>query len=73
MYDVGDYIELVQEMDGEIFNGEYRGIPVGDKGIIQKIAILNGNQILEVNWESGRSLSVIIPIDKVKILNKKTK
>lgn len=65
---VGDKIKLTQKMNGEIFNGEYRGIDVGTEGTILKISDFgNGETKLEVNWENGRTLGVILPEDKIQI------
>lgn len=68
---IGDKIKLVEEMKGEYFNGEYRGIPVGSTGEILEINSLGDELILDIKWDCKRSLKVIIPDDKIQIINEK--
>ena len=66
---VGDTIEMV-EMDGEPYP-----IPPGTKGVVNRIntQIFQGEseEHLWVNWENGRTLKVLLPHDKIRIINKK--
>ena len=67
---VGDTIEMV-EMEGEDPNP----ILPGTKGVVTKInsQIFQGipEEHLWINWENGRTLKVLLPHDKIRILNKK--
>ncbi len=67
---VGDTIEMV-EMEGEDPNP----ILPGTKGVVTKIVsnIFQGipEEHLSINWENGRTLKVLLPHDKIRILNKK--
>ena len=66
---VGDTIEMV-EMEGEPYP-----IPPGTKGVVTKInsQIFQGEseEHLWINWENGRTLKVLLPHDKIRIINKK--
>jgi hypothetical protein len=68
----GDTIEMI-EMDGD----DPDPILPGTKGIVGDIKshTLPNNHIkweehIEVNWENGRTLKVLLPVDKIKIINK---
>ena len=67
---VGDTIEMV-EMEGEDPNP----ILPGTKGVVTRInsQIFQGipEEHLWINWENGRTLKVLLPHDKIRILNKK--
>lgn len=66
---VGDTIEMI-EMKGEDPNP----IPTGTKGVVTKIdsQVFSGipEEHLEVKWENGRSLKVLLPHDKIKIIKR---
>lgn len=68
---IGDKIQLIKEMKGEYFNEEYRGIPVGSTGDIIKIHSIGDELILDIKWSCNRSLKLIIPDDKIKIIHEK--
>ena len=67
---IGDTIEMV-EMEGEDPNP----ILPGTKGVVTNITsnIFQGipEEHLSINWENGRTLKVLLPHDKIRILNKK--
>lgn len=66
---VGDTIEMIQ-MEGEDPNP----IPTGTKGVVTKIdsQVFSGipEEHVEVKWENGRSLKVLLPHDKIKIIKR---
>jgi len=66
---VGDTIEMV-EMEGEDPNP----ILPGTKGVVTKIVsnIFQGipEEHLSINWENGRTLKVLLPHDKIKIIKR---
>ena len=66
---VGDTIEMI-EMDGEDPNP----IPTGTKGVVTKIEsqVISGipEEHLSINWENGRTLKVLLPHDKIKIIKR---
>lgn len=66
---VGDTIEMV-EMEGEDPNP----IPPGTKGVVTKIVsnIFSGipEEHLSIKWENGRTLKVLLPHDKIRIIEK---
>lgn len=68
-YKIGDRIQLKERMVGEIFGGKYNGIEVGEKGEVTRVAEFPDETILSVNWDNGRRLNVLIPQDKVDIIN----
>jgi len=65
----GDLIEMV-EMAGDDLNP----IPTGTKGVVTSIKSHNFNGVaeehLDVNWENKRSLRVLLPHDKIKIISR---
>ena len=67
MYKVGDYVELVE------MGNDPDPIKPGQKGIIEEIRELTYFKQTQiwVNWEDGRNLAVILPEDKIKVLDKK--
>ena len=66
---VGDTIEMI-EMDGEDPNP----ILPGTKGVVTRIEsqVISGipEEHLWINWENGRTLKVLLPHDKVKIIKR---
>ena len=56
------------QMDGEDPNP----IPTGTKGVVTKIdsQVFSGipEEHLSINWENGRTLKVLLPHDKIKII-----
>ena len=66
---VGDTIEMI-EMEGEDPNP----IPSGTKGVVTKInsQVFQGipEEHLSVKWENGRTLKVLLPHDKIKIIKR---
>jgi len=58
------------EMAGDDLNP----IPTGTKGVVTSIKSHNFNGVaeehLDVNWENNRSLSVLLPHDKIKIISR---
>jgi len=66
---VGDTIEMI-EMEGEDPNP----IPTGTKGVVTKIdsQVFSGipEEHLSVKWENGRTLKVLLPHDKIKIIKR---
>lgn len=66
---VGDTIEMI-EMEGEDPNP----IPSGTKGVVTKIDsnVFSGiaEEHLSINWENGRTLKVLLPHDKIKIIKR---
>ena len=65
---VGDTIEMV-EMEGEPYP-----IPPGTKGVVTRInsQIFQGEseEHLWINWENGRTLKVLLPHDKIRVINR---
>ena len=65
----GDTIEMV-EMEGEDPNP----IPSGTKGVVTKIVsnVFSGipEEHLSINWENGRTLKVLLPHDKIRIIKR---
>lgn len=65
---IGDTIEMVNMED------EVNAIPKGTKGVVIKISshVFSGEpeEHLEVKWENGRSLKVLLPHDKIKIIKR---
>ena len=68
MVKVGDRIQLTELMPGEMFNGKYQGIEVGDSGIVTNISKFQGDTFISVDWENGRTLQLILNVDKFKVL-----
>ena len=66
---VGDTIEMI-EMDGEDPNP----ILPGTKGVVTRIEsqVISGipEEHLWINWENGRTLKVLLPHDKIKIIKR---
>ncbi len=66
---VGDTIEMI-EMEGEDPNP----IPSGTKGVVTKIdsQVFQGipEEHLSIKWENGRTLKVLLPHDKIKIIKR---
>jgi len=66
---VGDTIEMI-EMEGEDPNP----ILPGTKGVVTKInsQVISGipEEHLWINWENGRTLKVLLPHDKIKIIKR---
>jgi len=66
---VGDTIEMI-EMEGEDPNP----IPRGTKGVVTKVSsnIFQGipEEHLSIKWENGRTLKVLLPHDKIRILRR---
>jgi hypothetical protein len=66
---VGDTIEMI-EMAGEDPNP----IPSGTKGVVTKIDsnVFQGvgEEHLSINWENGRTLKILLPHDKIKIIKR---
>ncbi len=65
---VGDTIEMVE------MEGEPNPIPPGTKGVVTRInsQIFQGEseEHLWINWENGRTLKVLLPHDKIRIIEK---
>jgi len=61
---IGDYIELVDMPD------DPDPIPAGTRGKVRDISGSYGQTYLSVDWDNHRSLTVILPIDTVKVLVK---
>jgi hypothetical protein len=68
---IGDTIEMIG-MEGEDPNP----IPIGTKGVVMDINsnVFQGipEEHLSISWENGRSLKVLLPHDKIKIINRKS-
>jgi hypothetical protein len=66
---VGDTIEMI-EMEGEDPNP----IPSGTKGVVTKIVsnVFSGipEEHLSIKWENGRTLKVLLPHDKIRIIKR---
>jgi len=66
---VGDTIEMI-EMEGEDPNP----IPRGTKGVVTKVSsnVFQGipEEHLSIKWENGRTLKVLLPHDKIKIIKR---
>ena len=62
-YRPGDRIEMV------FMPNDPNPIPPGDKGEVKKVLDLPGETILEVEWDSGRGLNILLPVDKIKKLS----
>ena len=60
----GDTIELVDMFD------DPNGIEPGTRGVVEDVASFdfggNWEEHIEVNWEDGRTLKVMLPYDKIK-------
>ena len=62
-FKVGDKIELLQ------MNNDPNPIPVGAKGVITRIGPMPYDETqIEVKWENGRTLMLIHPEDKFKVI-----
>ena len=65
---VGDTIEMINMED------EVNAIPKGTKGVVKNISshVFSGEpeEHLEVKWENGRTLKVLLPHDKIRIIEK---
>ncbi len=62
----GDIIQLTEPMENDP-----NPIQVGDKGEVLAITPIGHNEIqIVVDWESGRKLHLIHPVDKFKIIKK---
>ena len=59
---VGDRIVLLSMPDDPY------PIQPGDEGTVIGTAELWGEQIASVKWDSGRTLSVVLPHDKVRVI-----
>jgi hypothetical protein len=59
---IGDYIELVNMPD------DPDPIPAGTRGKVRDISGSYGQTYLSVDWDNRRSLTVILPVDTVKVL-----
>jgi|7_EtaG_2_1085326.scaffolds.fasta_scaffold03307_4 hypothetical protein len=64
----GDTIEMVEMFD------DPNGIEPGTRGVVDDVASFefggNWEEHIEVNWENGRTLKVMLPYDKIKIVDK---
>ena len=64
----GDTIEMVEMFD------DPNGIDPGTIGVVKDVASFefggNWEEHIEVNWENGRTLKVMLPYDKIKIVDK---
>ena len=60
----GDTIEMVEMFD------DPHGIEAGTRGVVEDVASFefggNWEEHIEVNWENGRTLKVMLPYDKIK-------
>jgi len=65
---IGDTIEMINMED------EVNAIPKGTKGVVIKISshVFSGEpeEHLEMKWENGRSLKVLLPHDKIRVINR---
>jgi len=60
---IGDRIRLLK------MDNDPDPIPVGSEGTITGITKLSHNEMqIQVKWDSGRSLSVLLPPDKIEII-----
>lgn len=62
---VGDLVELVHMGD------DPDPVRVGQKGTVTEICELTYFKQTQiwVNWDCGRHLAVVLPVDKIKVLN----
>ena len=65
---IGDTIEMINMED------EVNAIPKGTKGVVNNISshVFSGEheEHLEVKWENGRSLKVLLPHDEIRVINR---
>jgi len=61
---IGDTIELVDMPD------DPDPIPAGTRGKVREISSSYGQTYLSVDWDIRRSLTVILPVDTVKVIVK---
>lgn len=61
-YKIGDRIEMVQMGD------DPHPIEPGTKGTVTSVFVCDRETQLSVTWDNGRSLGVILPVDKVRQL-----
>jgi hypothetical protein len=62
--EIGQIIVLLE------MNNDTNPVPVGTKGVVTKINPMPNNETqICVNWENGRTLMLIYPEDKFKIID----
>lgn len=67
----GDIIILAEQMENEIRDGKYHGVPVGARGTVQKVQKwVDGTFHLMMKWDEGYGLNIILPEDKIKIIER---
>jgi hypothetical protein len=65
----GQKVSLL-EMGVDPNNGQPDPNPIkpGTRGVVRRVSRIGQTAHVDVNWENGRTLSLIIPPDRIKIL-----
>jgi hypothetical protein len=59
---VGDKIRLIEMVD------DPNPLPTGSVGVVQRVTRLGEFTQVDVDWESGRSLTLTIPPDSAQVI-----